>query len=77
MHTNQPYCMLEAMRTTLDIPEEIMEEARALSTSHTKKETVVEALREFIRKRQRERLSQMAGRIDLDLDLNVSRKRNC
>jgi hypothetical protein len=63
------------MRTTIDIPEEIMEEARALSTSHTKTDTVVEALQEFIRKKQRERLSQMAGRIDLDLDQTVSRNR--
>lgn len=52
-----------------------MEEARALSTSHTKTDTVVEALQEFIRKKQRERLSQMAGRIDLDLDQTVSRNR--
>ena len=63
------------MRTTIDIPEEIMEEARAISASGTESDTVVEALQEFIQKKQRERLSQMAGRIDLDLDLRDSRRK--
>lgn len=63
------------MRTTLDIPEELIEGARKASGLSTKRETVVAGLNELLRKAKREDLRRLAGRIDLKIDLRKSRQR--
>jgi Arc/MetJ family transcription regulator len=63
------------MRTTVDLPEDLLEEARRATDSKTMRETLILALEELIKKTQREELRKLAGKIDLDLDLNRSRKR--
>jgi Arc/MetJ family transcription regulator len=63
------------MRTTVDLPEELLEEARRVTDSKTKRETIVRALEEMVKKDKRERLRALAGKIHLDLDLSRSRKR--
>lgn len=62
------------MRTTLDIPEDLLEEARRASGLSTRREAVIAGLRELIRKSHREDLRALAGKIDLDVDLTRSRK---
>jgi Arc/MetJ family transcription regulator len=61
------------MRTTLDLPEELLEEARRLWNFRTKQEAVTAGLEELIRKARREELRKLAGKVDLDLDLARSR----
>jgi hypothetical protein len=63
------------MRTTLDIPEKTLEEARRAANARTKRETVIAGLEELIRKSKREELRGMAGRIRLDVDIPRSRER--
>jgi len=63
------------MRTTLDIPEELLDQARKASRLSTKRETVVAGLNELLRKAKREDLRRLAGRIDLKIDLRKSRQR--
>jgi Arc/MetJ family transcription regulator len=63
------------MRTTVDLPEDLLEEARRVTDSKTKRETIVYALEEVVKKDKRERLRALAGKIHLDLDLSRSRKR--
>ena len=63
------------MRTTVDLPEDLLEEARRVTDSKTKRETIVRALEELVKKDKRERLRALAGKIHLDLDLSRSRKR--
>ena len=63
------------MRTTIDIPEELLEEARRASHARTKREAVVAGLQELVRKAQREELRQLAGKVKLRVDLTRSRKR--
>ena len=63
------------MRTTVDLPEDLLEEVRRASGSKTKRETIVRALEELVKKDKRERLRALAGKIHLDLDLSRSRKR--
>ncbi len=63
------------MRTTVDLPEELLEEARRATDSKTKRETIVRGLEELVKKDKRERLRALAGKIHLDLDLSRSRKR--
>lgn len=63
------------MRTTLDIPEELIEEARRLLGFKSKTDVVVLALTELIRHRRIEDLKAMLGSVDLELDLAKSRRR--
>ena len=63
------------MRTTLDIPEPLLEEARALLQFKSKTDTVVFSLRELVRRRRLDDLKALMGSIDLDVDLDQSRRR--
>lgn len=63
------------MRTTLDIPEELIEEARKLLGFKSKTDTIVLSLQEMIRKRRIDKLKSLAGQIDLNIDLTKSRRR--
>lgn len=63
------------MRTTVDLPEDLLEEARRATDSKTMRETLILGLEELIKKSRREQLRQLAGKIDLDLDLSRSRSR--
>jgi Arc/MetJ family transcription regulator len=63
------------MRTTLDIPEELVEEAKRLLGFKSKTDVVIVALREVIRRRRLDELKDLAGAIELDIDLRRSRRR--
>ncbi len=63
------------MRTTVDLPEELLEVARRATDSKTMRETLILALEELIKKSKRERLLELAGKIDLDFDPSISRSR--
>jgi hypothetical protein len=63
------------MRTTLDLPQELVEEARRLLGFKSKTDTVVVSLRELIRRRRIDELKDLAGKVDLKIDLPESRRR--
>jgi Arc/MetJ family transcription regulator len=63
------------MRTTLDVPEDLLNEARRLLQFKSKTDTVIFSLRELIRRKRIEELKEMAGTIRLDVDLDRSRRR--
>jgi Arc/MetJ family transcription regulator len=63
------------MRTTLDIPEGLMEEARRLLRFKSKTDTVVASLEELVRKRRIEELKSLRGAIRLEIDTAASRRR--
>jgi len=63
------------MRTTLDIPQELMEEARDRLGFKSKTDTVVLALRELVRRQRIEELKSLLGSVDLDVDVDASRRR--
>jgi len=63
------------MRTTLDVPEDLLNEARRLLQFKSKTDTVIFSLRELIRRKRIEELKGMAGSIRLDVDLDRSRRR--
>lgn len=63
------------MRTTLDLPEELLEEARRLLGFKSKTDTVVMSLRELVRSRRIEELKGLLGTVELDLDIPASRRR--
>jgi Arc/MetJ family transcription regulator len=63
------------MRTTLDIPEPLMEEARQLLGFKSKTDTVILSLQELIRRKRIEELKGMLGHVRLEIDLPASRRR--
>jgi len=63
------------MRTTLDLPEELLIEAMKTSKSPTKTAVIITALEDLIRKKNLQELRKLHGSIDLDIDLNTLRKR--
>jgi hypothetical protein len=63
------------MRTTLNIPEPLIEEARKLLGFTSKTDTVVLSLRELIRRKRIDELKELMGRVKLDVDLASSRRR--
>jgi Arc/MetJ family transcription regulator len=63
------------MRTTLDVPEELLNEAQRLLQFKSKTDTVIFSLRELIRRKRIQELKEMAGTIRLDVDLDRSRRR--
>jgi hypothetical protein len=63
------------MRTTLDIPEPLLEEARILLGTESKTDTVVLSLQEVVRRRRRDELKAMMGHVKLEIDIPKSRRR--
>jgi len=63
------------MRTTLDLPEALVEEARSTLGFKSKTDTVVLALRELVRRRRIDELKDLMGHVHLELDLPRSRRR--
>jgi Arc/MetJ family transcription regulator len=63
------------MRTTLDLPEPLIEEARRLLGFKSKTDTVVLSLREMVRRKRIEELKDLLGTVRLDVDTAASRRR--
>ena len=63
------------MRTTLDLPEDLIVEAMQMLQFKSKTDAVVHALRELIRRRRIEELKELAGKIDVEIDLKRARRR--
>jgi len=63
------------MRTTLDLPEDLVNEAKALTRFKSKTDVVIHSLKELIRRQRIEELKQLAGHVHLDLDRARSRRR--
>ena len=63
------------MRTTLDLPEELINEAMKATRIQTKTRVIITALEELIRKSKISEIKQYRGKIDLDVDLGSIRGR--
>ncbi len=64
------------MRTTLDLPEELLLEAMSVSHIKTKTKVITFALQELIRKSELSELKKFKGKINLDIDLDAIRDRS-
>jgi Arc/MetJ family transcription regulator len=63
------------MRTTLDLPKDLLEEAMKLTGAKTKSQLIKDALEDQIKRIKRKRLISFKGSIDLDIDLDKLRNR--
>ena len=77
MHGNATLCIKEdRMRTPLDLPDTLVQEAMRLSHQRTKTGVIVDALEEYIRKNKIQGLKKFRGRVCLDIDMAALRKRS-
>ncbi len=65
------------MRTTLDLPEDLLQEAMKSTHIQTKTKVIITALEQLIRKSKISGLKEFKGKVDLDIDLNSIRGREC
>ena len=63
------------MRTTLDLPEELVDHARRAVGFKSKTDTVIFALREIVRRHRIDELKALMGTIRFDFDPMTPRKR--
>ncbi|HEV8132980.1 MAG TPA: type II toxin-antitoxin system VapB family antitoxin [Acidobacteriota bacterium] len=63
------------MPTNLAIDDKLLEQAKNVGGYKTKRETVNEALREFIQRRQRVELAKLFGKVDYDPRYDYKKER--
>jgi Arc/MetJ family transcription regulator len=61
------------MRTTLDLPEDLLTEVKSLAGTRSKTAAVVLALKDFIDRKKIEELRKLRGSIVVDQDLSALR----
>lgn len=63
------------MRTTLDLPEALVDEAMALTHAKTKTDLIKLALQNLIQREKVKELKNFFGKVDLEIDLDQMRGR--
>ena len=65
------------MATNLALDDDLLEEARRVGGHKTKKATVTDALKEYIRRRKQKRVLDLFGKVDWDptYDYKASRRK--
>lgn len=63
------------MRTTLDLPEDLVVEAMKVTDIKTKTKVIITALEQLIKKSKISEIKKYRGQIDLDIDLDELRGR--
>ena len=63
------------MATNLAIDDRLLEEALQIGGQTTKKETVTQALREYVQRRQQARILDLFGKVDFDPKYDPKRQR--
>ena len=63
------------MRTTLDLPDGLVEEARSALGYSSKTDTVVFALREVVRRGRVDDLKRLMSKVEFEFDPTILRKR--
>ena len=63
------------MRTTLDLPNDLIEHAMAITHAKTKTQVIIMALENIVQQEKYNKLITYHGKIDLEIDLDSLRKR--
>lgn len=61
------------MKTTLNIPEDLIKKAMALANHQTKTETIISALQEYVRKKKIEKIIKYQGKLQFEETWKKSR----
>jgi len=63
------------MRTTLDLPEQLIQEALAATQAKNRTQVIIMALEELIPRHRLSGLKRYKGKLDLNIDLDTTRDR--
>lgn len=63
------------MKTSIDLPEELIDEAMRISGAKSKIDAIKKALQEMIDRERRLKLLKFKGKIDFEADLDAVRNR--
>jgi len=63
------------MRTTLDLPKDLVDEAVKVSNSKNKTETIKLALQNLIQYKNLQQLKQYRGKLNIKIDIDALRQR--
>ena len=63
------------MRTTLDLPKDLIERAMSITKARTKTEAITIALENIVKQEKINKLIAFHGKVKLDIDLDALRKR--
>jgi hypothetical protein len=63
------------MRTTLDLPKDLIDEAMKATHINTKTKLIITALEDLIRKTKISELKRYKGKVDLEIDMDTIRGR--
>lgn len=63
------------MRTTLNLPEELIQEALQATQAKNRTQVIVMALEELVRRHRLQKLKKYKGKLELDINLDVVRGR--
>ncbi len=72
MHTAM--CIVMCMRTNIEIDDDVLEEARRVLGTATKRDTVDAALREVVARDRRLAILDLRGKVKWEGDLDASRR---
>ena len=64
------------MRTTLNIPDDLMKNLMEETSEKNKTRLICQALEEMLQRVRREKLKKLRGKIELDIDLEALRKKD-
>lgn len=64
------------MRTTLDLPEDLIKEVMEILNAKTKSEAIKTSLEKVIKSHRRKQLIKYKGKIDFDINLDQLRDRS-
>ena len=63
------------MRTTLDLPEKLISEAKRITHLKTKTDVIVFALENLVQSTKLEKIKEYKGKVKLNIDLDMLRQR--
>lgn len=63
------------MRTTLDLPNDLIKDAMFITNAKTKTQLIIMALENIIKQERFNKLVKFHGKVDLEIDLDSLRKR--
>jgi Arc/MetJ family transcription regulator len=69
------YARENTVRTTLNLDEALLTDAMKWTGAATKTAAINEALQQVIQAQKRKKLIEMAGKMKLNVDLDITRKR--
>lgn len=64
------------MRTTLDLPKDLIDKAMEVTEAKTKTAVIIQALENLVQKAEIEDLKDFKGKVQLDIDLDSLRNRH-